>query len=191
MKHLRALVLIPAIALVIASIGAPPSGAAPAAAPSAAATAAASPQTLLAAGDIASCASTGDEVTATMLDAQPGTVITLGDNVYDSGTTDEFNACYNPSWGRHKGRTRPAAGNHEYETEDAAGYYGYFGAAAGDPAKGYYSFELGAWHLIALNSNCAEIGGCDTGSPQEHWLRADLAVAPRVVHARVLAPPAL
>ena len=133
---------------------------------------------VLAAGDIASCTSTGDEVTAAMLDGQPGTVVTLGDNVYDSGTTAEFSSCYDPGWGRHKARTHPAVGNHEYGTPGAAGYFGYFGAAAGDPAKGYYSFDLGAWHLIALNSNCDAIGGCAAGSPQETWLRADLKAHP-------------
>jgi 3',5'-cyclic AMP phosphodiesterase CpdA len=77
--------------------------------------------------------------------------------------------------GRHKDRTRPSAGNHEYHTAGAAPYYAYFGAAAGDPSKGYYSYDLGSWHVIVLNSNCAAIGGCHAGSAQERWLRADLA----------------
>ncbi len=178
MNHPRVLLLLSAPALVVASMSARHSAALPASDVSAQMAAAAAPQILLAAGDIASCSSTGDEITATMLDSEPGTVITLGDNVYDSGTAAEFNSCYNPSWGRHKARTRPAAGNHEYETANASGYYGYFGAASGDPTKGYYSFDLGAWHLIALNSNCDEIGGCDTGSSQELWLRADLQAHP-------------
>ena len=130
------------------------------------------------AGDIASCSSSGDEATANLLDTIPGTVFTLGDNVYQSGTDAEFANCYNPSWGRHKARTYPSSGNHEYKTAGAAGYFNYFGAAAGDPSKGYYSYDLGAWHVIVLNTECAEIGGCQAGSPQNQWLRADLAAHP-------------
>jgi acid phosphatase type 7 len=82
-------------------------------------------------GDIASCASSGDEATAALLDTISGTVWTAGDNVYDTGTAAEFTNCYEPSWGRHKARTRPTPGNHDYGTPGATGYYGYFGAAAG------------------------------------------------------------
>jgi hypothetical protein len=135
---------------------------------------------VLAAGDIASCASSGDEATATLLDSLAGTVIALGDNVYQSGTALEFTNCYGPSWGRHLARTMPAAGNHEYNTPGASGYYGYFGAAAGDPAKGYYSYDLDAWHIVVVNSNCVPIGGCGAGSPEEVWLRADLTAHPAV-----------
>jgi hypothetical protein len=125
------------------------------------------------AGDIAGCSTSGDEATANVLDNIPGTVFTLGDNVYDSGSTTEYNNCYAPqtTWGRHKARTRPSPGNHDYVTAGAAGYFGYFGAAAGDPAKGYYSYDLGDWHIIALNSNITRAAG----SAQEVWLRADLA----------------
>jgi len=133
---------------------------------------------VLAAGDIASCSSAGDEATAALLAGRPGTVLTLGDNVYNNGTATEFATCYAPSWGAELARTRPAPGNHDYNTAGASGYFGYFGAAAGDPAKGYYSFDVGAWHLVALNSNCAAIGGCGAGSAQETWLRADLAAHP-------------
>jgi hypothetical protein len=133
---------------------------------------------LVAAGDIASCSSSGDEATAALLDGISGTVLTLGDNAYDSGTPSQFTNCYQPSWGRHKARTRPSAGNHDYLTASASGYYGYFGAAAGDPTKGYYSYELGAWHIVVINSNCSQVGGCQAGSPQEKWLRADLAAHP-------------
>jgi hypothetical protein len=133
---------------------------------------------LVGAGDIASCSSDGDEATAELLDSIEGTVFTVGDNVYESGTDAEFRDCYEPSWGRHKARTRPAAGNHEYRVAGASGYYTYFGDAAGDPAKGYYSYDLGAWHIIVLNSNCQHVGGCERGSPQEQWLRADLAAHP-------------
>lgn len=127
--------------------------------------------TLVGAGDIASCSSGADEATAKVLDAIPGTVFTAGDNVYESGTATEYAQCYAPSWGRHKGRTRPSPGNHDYQTSGATGYFGYFGSAAGDPDKGYYSYDLGAWHVVMLNSSL-NVG---TGSPQETWLRADLA----------------
>ncbi|MCH7718695.1 MAG: metallophosphoesterase, partial [Chloroflexi bacterium] len=133
---------------------------------------------LVGAGDIASCASSGDEATADLLDGIAGTVVTFGDNAYQSGTESEFADCYEPTWGRHKARTRPAPGNHDYITPGASGYFEYFGAAAGDPSKGYYSYDLGAWHVIAINSNCSQVGGCDAGSPQEQWLRADLAESP-------------
>ena len=131
---------------------------------------------MVGAGDIASCSSSGDEATANLLDNIAGTVYTLGDNVYENGTATEYTNCYAPSWGRHKARTTPTPGNHEYNTPDATGYYGYFGAAAGDPAKGYYSYDLGDWHVVVLNSNssCTTIS-CAAGSPQEQWLRADLA----------------
>lgn len=133
---------------------------------------------LVGAGDIASCVSDGDEATASLLDAIGGVVFTLGDNAYVAGTPIEFDACYDPSWGRHKSRTRPALGNHDYHTRGAFGYFDYFGDAAGDPSKGYYSYDLGPWHIIVLNSNCSKVGGCGPGSPQEQWLRADLAAHP-------------
>jgi hypothetical protein len=133
---------------------------------------------LLAAGDIASCSSSGDEATAKLLDSLAGKVVTLGDNAYESGTASEFTNCYGPSWGRHKRRTRPAVGNHEYLTSGASGYFGYFGATAGNSKKGYYSYELGAWHIVALNSNCSQVGGCGPGSPQVTWLRQDLKAHP-------------
>lgn len=134
-------------------------------------TAASGSVTFVGAGDIASCNSSGDEATASLLDGIPGTVFTLGDNVYDNGTATEFTNCYNPTWGRHKSRTLPSPGNHDYNTAGASGYYGYFGAAAGDPAKGYYSYDLGDWHIIALNSNIAR----DAASAQIAWLTSDLA----------------
>jgi calcineurin-like phosphoesterase family protein len=137
----------------------------------------ASDPVLVGAADIAGCGSSGDEATANLLDGIPGTVFTAGDNVYSNGTASEFNSCYAPSWGRHKARTRPSAGNHDYNTAGATGYYGYFGAAAGEPAKGYYSYNLGNWHVVAINSNCSPIGGCGAGSAQEQWLRQDLAAS--------------
>jgi PKD repeat protein len=133
--------------------------------------------TIVGAGDIATCSSTRDEATAALIDGIPGTVVTLGDNVYPNGTAAEFTDCYEPSWGRFKARTRPSVGNSDYGTSGASGYFGYFGAAAGDATRGYYSYDLGSWHVIVLNSNCAEVGGCGTGSAQEQWLRADLAAS--------------
>jgi 3',5'-cyclic AMP phosphodiesterase CpdA len=108
----------------------------------------------------------------------PVVVLTLGDNQYENGTLAKFRRSYDRSWGRLKGRTRPAPGNHDYRTPRAAGYFDYFGPAAGRRSRGYYSFDVGGWHLIALNSECAPIGGCTTGSRQERWLRADLAAHP-------------
>ena len=131
---------------------------------------------LVGAGDIASCSSTGDEATANLIDSISGTVFTAGDNVYESGTATEFTNCYNPTWGRFKLRTRPAPGNHEYNTTGASGYYGYFGSAAGDPSKGYYSYDLGDWHIVVLNSQIST----STGSTQETWLRQDLANNPSI-----------
>jgi hypothetical protein len=133
----------------------------------------AQPAVVLAAGDIAGCFSSGDEATAALLDQQEGTIVTLGDNAYPDGSASDFANCYEPSWGRHKARTRPSIGNHEYRTPGGAGHFGYFGPAAGDPSRGYYSFDVGSWHLIALNSNCTFV---DCGY-QAEWLRADLAAS--------------
>jgi hypothetical protein len=128
------------------------------------------------AGDIAWCGEDGDEKTAELLESMPyATVFTLGDNAYPNGSASDFANCYGPSWGRVKDRTFPAVGGHEYTTPGASGYFGYFGAAAGDPTKGYYSYDLGSWHVVVLNSQCNQVGGCGPGSPQENWLRRDLA----------------
>ena len=123
------------------------------------------------AGDIASCSYERDELTARILDTIPGTVFTTGDNAYASGTAAEYAECYTPTWGRHKDRTWPTPGNHEYRTAEGAPYYDYFGARAGPPGLGYYSYELGDWHIVSLNSNI----DMSEGSAQERWLRADLA----------------
>jgi hypothetical protein len=104
-----------------------------------------------------------------------GTVAALGDLAYENGSLAEFNACYQPSWGPLKSITKPAPGNHEYQTPGAAGYFAYWGAVAGNPSQGWYSYDIRRWHIVSLNSNCAFIGGCQSGSPQEAWLRADLA----------------
>jgi hypothetical protein len=127
---------------------------------------------LVGAGDIANTGN-ADEATAKLLDQIPGTVFTTGDNVYSSGTASEFSSRYAPTWGRHRARTRPSPGNHDYETSGASAYYAYFGANAGPAGRGYYSYDLGDWHIISLNSNI----DMDAGSAQERWLRADLAAS--------------
>jgi hypothetical protein len=114
-----------------------------------------------------------------LLDNIPGTVFTAGDNTNPDGTTYEFTNHYDPTWGRHKARTKPAVGDHDYRTSGASGYFNYFGAVAGDPKKGYYSYNLGEWHAVVLNSNCTQIGGCGATSPMVTWLKQDLAANPR------------
>lgn len=134
--------------------------------------------TLVGAGDIAWCGNiAGAEATAKLIDKIPGTVFAAGDLAYNEGTYEEFQKCYQPTWGRFKSRTRPAPGNHEYNGSEASGYFRYWGDRAGDPRKGYYSFDLGSWHIVVLNTNCgvAELGGCAEGSPEETWLKQDLA----------------
>lgn len=141
--------------------------------------AASASEVLVGAGDIAMCNQPGAQATALLLDGIEGTVFTVGDNAYPAGTLRQFEKCYEPTWGRHKGRTRPAVGNHEYRTSRAAGYFEYFGEAAGDPAKsGNYSFSLGDWHIVSLNSMCqlpVNGGSCNLKSPTVTWLKADLA----------------
>lgn len=124
--------------------------------------------TLVGAGDIAVCSSTGDEATAKLLDGIPGTVFTAGDNVYSDGTAAEFSKCYAPSWGRHRARTRPAPGNHDYHVAGAAGYFGYFGTVAGPSGRGYYAYDIGGWRVYSLNSEVVSTAQVD-------WLRNDLA----------------
>jgi hypothetical protein len=126
------------------------------------------------AGDIGWCGSPGVALTGKLLDGIGGTVFAAGDNAYMSGTAQQYRDCYDPGWGRHKGRTRPAPGNHEYETPGAAPYFEYFGTNAGPPGLGYYSFSLGNWHAISLNSN---INVGET-SVQGRWLLLDLASNP-------------
>ena len=131
--------------------------------------------TLVAAGDIATCNNTGDEATAALVNSMPGTVLPLGDLAYQDGSKTDFDNCYAPTWGRFKDRSRPATGNHEYIQKGAGPYFDYWGPAAGDRTKGYYSFDVGSWHLIALNSTCGAAGGCARGTPMEQWLKDDLA----------------
>jgi len=133
------------------------------------------PGVLVGAGDIATCTANGDDSTASLLDEIPGGVFTLGDNAYPSGSSQAFANCFNPTWGRHKARIRPAPGNHEYEiSPGAAPYFAYFGTAAGEPGKGFYAYDYGAWHIVVINSFL----DVSSSSSQVQWLRADLAAHP-------------
>jgi hypothetical protein len=117
-------------------------------------------------------------LTAALLDDIEGTVFTAGDNAYERGSPTEFAKCYDETWGRHKERTRPAPGNHDWGTSRLQGYFDYFGdAAAGPDGDSWYSYDLGTWHVIVLDSECAKVGGCGADSPQGRWLTADLAAS--------------
>ena len=134
---------------------------------------------LVGAGDIASCDDlSGAEATAKLIDKISGTVIAVGDLAYPDGSDEQFAKCYGPTWGRFKDRTRLAPGNHEYHSDGASGYMRYWGEAAGDPRKAYYSYDLGKWHIISLNSECLQVGGCGKDSEQGKWLAQDLAKHP-------------
>src|SRR5688572_4080940 len=135
------------------------------------------PPVLVGAGDIASCTTNRDEATAELLDDIAGHVFTLGDNAYADGSAADFTNCYGPTWGRHTSRTRPAAGDKEYRVAGAPGYFGYFGTAAGDAARGYYSYDIPNtdWHVVVLNSSVA----IDQSSAQIAWLKSDLAASPK------------
>lgn len=135
-----------------------------------------------AAGDIACNASTPpsettchqDQTSDLMVGQGLSAVLPLGDTQYEKGVLSDFNSYYDPTWGRLFSVSHPVVGNHEYETPGASGYFSYFGPRAGDPDKGYYSFNVGSWHMVALNSNCSEVS-CVAGSAQEVWLKNDLA----------------
>jgi hypothetical protein len=140
---------------------------------------------LLAVGDLGRCGSLhlNDEATAAIVDTLEGLVLTLGDHAYERGTHKNFSECYTPSWGRFKARTRPTPGNHDYDTTNAVGYFTYFdevlrpfGGAALDPGKGYYSYDLGSWHIISLNSELPfyRANGDAEFAAQVEWLRNDL-----------------
>jgi PKD repeat protein len=127
--------------------------------------------TLVGAGNVGSCTSTNDDKTATLLDGIAGTVFTAGDNVFSGSSAADFTYCYGPSWGRHKARTRPSAGEEEYKVSGASTYFNYFGASAGASGKGYYSYDIGTWHIVVLNSNIS----MENSSAQTKWLKADLS----------------
>lgn len=139
--------------------------------PTATPSAGAGSEVLVGAGDIANCNTATDEATATLLDGIAGTVFTTGDNAYPGGTAANFADCYEPTWGRHSERTRPAPGNHDYQVAGATDYFAYFGASAGPAGQGYYAYNLGAWRVYSLNSQ-------NVTSAQESWLRDDLAANP-------------
>ena len=137
--------------------------------------------TIYAAGDIAECraatiadtmaARTAALIATALAADSTAQVLTLGDNAYQNGSADDYARCYEPTWGRFKQRTLPSPGNHEYRTPSASGYFDYFAALAGPQRRGYYSVEIGAWHVVSLNSNL-------TGAAQQaqlDWLKADLA----------------
>ena len=143
---------------------------------------------MIGAGDIAVCGSAGDEATAMLVDSVlkadsaanvPNAVFTVGDNAYPSGARgydDFFIRCFGPSWGNNARSImkwiRPTPGNHDFEVRSGMGYYRYFGDRAGPAGKGYYSYDLGQWHVIALNSELTIGSVSDAG--QEEWLRKDL-----------------
>ncbi|MES2355076.1 MAG: metallophosphoesterase [Pseudomonadota bacterium] len=131
---------------------------------------------IYAVGDIAECrdkpaAEAPANLTANFLRQTQGTILALGDIAYPKGREIDFSSCFQPIWGDLKPRMLPVPGNHEYLTDSAAPYYAYFGTVAGSPGKGYYSTRIGAWRIIALNSNI----DTQTGSEQERWLRSELA----------------
>ena len=160
---------------------------------------------LVGAGDIARCGTTvpsGDQQTADLVNEllsrgyESDVVFVAGDGAYPNGAYEDYINCYEPSWGQLQlpwNKIKPSPGNHDYHTTNAEGYFTYFGDSAVDTYSGlydgYYSYNIppcsselaigcpGSWHVVSLNSNCAEIGGCGLGSPQNDWLRADLVDA--------------
>ena len=169
-----------ALATALAGVAGMPGAGATASAPPAVATQA--PPLLVAAGDLACPAYLPRTATRCHHAAiaalagrlRPTAVALLGDLQYNRGTLSEFRGSFAPTWGRLGARLRPAPGNHEYAPPGAAGYYSYFGARAGPSRRGYYSFDVGEWHVVSLNSNCTVVA-CRPGSAQVRWLRADLA----------------
>jgi hypothetical protein len=133
---------------------------------------------LVGAGDIADCDLDDDTATAKLIEGIPAAaVFTAGDNVYPNGTAEQYHDCYDPTWGQFRDRTRPAPGNHDTNTKDLAGYVAYFGAAAEPNGTSWYSYDLGTWHIVVLDSDCAAVGGCGADSVQGLWLTADLAAS--------------
>jgi hypothetical protein len=146
--------------------------------------------TVAAVGDVADCAGGSQMAVAdTVTTMKPDAVFALGDLAYPNANIDELVDCYGPTLGRFRSITRAVPGNHEYHTPHAGAYYAYFCGSSGETFKGWYSFDIGRWHVVALNSNCGgdldvvsdvadDFGGCDEGSPQTTWLRADLDAHP-------------
>ena len=127
-------------------------------------------EVVVGAGDIGQCGGVQAQATSTLLDHIPGTVFTFGDNAQATGSAEDYANCYGPAWGRHLSRTFPTVGNHDWEYTGGGPYFAYFGANAGPAGRGYYSFDLGAWHIVSLNSEVA----AGAGSAQYGWLKADL-----------------
>jgi hypothetical protein len=143
------------------------------------------PYVLVAAGDICPVEPTNCAGTASLVEASaPDVAVTLGDNQYSSGTLAEYLASYDREWGRFKDSTRPSPGNHEWKSAGAHGYRDYFGPSVLTNGGTWYSFDLGAWHVVSLDSQCESIGGCGPGSPVHTWLQQDLATDS---HACILA----
>jgi hypothetical protein len=133
---------------------------------------------LTGAGDIGDCALPGARQTSDLLVGQAGWFFTAGDHAYPDGSTANFQDCYAPTWGRVLDRTiLPAPGNHDWNTAGAAGYLGYFGKVAAPQGTTWYSMDVGAWHVIVLDSDCPQVGGCGRESPQGTWLARDLAAS--------------
>ena len=133
---------------------------------------------LTGAGDIADCSLPGAEQTSDLLFKEVGAVFTAGDNAYPDGSLVDYANCYEPTWGRVRDRTiLPAAGNHDWSTAGARGYLDYFGTAAAPQGVTWYSMDLGTWHVVVLDSDCGEVGGCGPASPQGEWLAHDLAAS--------------
>jgi hypothetical protein len=133
-----------------------------------------SPVFLTGAGDISFCDYDTDDATASLLENVPGLIFTLGDTQYDGSTYDLFMNCFDKSWGKYKDRMIPVVGNHEYEDDSANGFYDYFANELDPDRQGYFSMDVGAWHIVVVNSQCDAVGGCDEGSSQYQWLVNDL-----------------
>jgi hypothetical protein len=134
---------------------------------------------LVGAGDLVYCGDQyrNDDATAALVDRFPeADVFTAGDNSQDSGGWDQYVNCFETSWGRFKNRLHPSPGNHDYYTDSGQAYFSYFGESAGDQGEGYYSYNLGEWHIVSLNSNCPD-GDCGRESAQVKWLNSDLAAS--------------
>jgi hypothetical protein len=135
-------------------------------------------EVLLAVGDIGYCGHEADDRVAELAESLPGTIAMLGDTVYPEATADTLRECFEPAWGPMRDRIRPIAGNHDYVGGSASAWFSFFGNAAGEPGEGWYSYALGDWHVVALNSNlCVTDAGCGPGTPQHDWLLDDLREA--------------
>ncbi|PYP43189.1 MAG: alkaline phosphatase, partial [Gemmatimonadetes bacterium] len=138
------------------------------------------PEIFTGAGNIGDCGGNYDEQTGQLLDSLPGTVFTLGDNAFPHGAAADYTNCFGPAWGRHKARTWATLGNHDYDSGNANAAFSYWGSRVGPNGTGYYSVNIGSWHVIVLNdagkyTATNVYSPWASGSPQEQWLRADLA----------------